>query len=85
VKGGALVSRTWFVMMHSGILAVDWGNGLFLDPQAGTFFPAEEKDVSHPVQDVDLEWAKHVGYVDDYDAETVFLKSLPDLPRLTLD
>jgi hypothetical protein len=85
VKGGAPISRYWFVLMHNGIRAVDWGEGRFLDLQTGTFFHAEDKDVSHRAQDADLEWLKHNGQVDDYDAENVYLSNLPDLPRRMIE
>ena len=85
VKDGASISRNWFVVMRNGILAVDWGDGLFLDLRIGAFFHADDKDVSHRALDADLEWSKQTGHVNDFDAENVYLINLPDLPRRTLE
>lgn len=66
--------------MRSGTLAIDWGGGQFQDVISGDFFKAVESDVSHRANDADLDWLKHIGRVDDYDATNVYFVGLPDLP-----
>ncbi len=64
--------------MRSGIPAVDWGGGTFLDILSGEYFHAEEKDVSHRALDTDLDWLKQVGRVDEYDINNVYFLILPN-------
>jgi hypothetical protein len=76
---GNPIARSWVVMMHSGVPAVDWGGGIYLDILTGQFFKAVEKDVSHRALDSDLDWLKRIGRVEDYDINNVVLTSLPNL------
>jgi len=76
---GNPVARSWVVMMHSGVPAVDWGGGTYLDILTCQFFKAFEKDVSHRALDSDLDWLKRIGRVEEYDINNVVLTSLPNL------
>jgi len=78
--GGTPIGRNWVVIMRSGAVAIDWGDGLFQDAISGDFFNAVESEVSHRSNDSDLDWLKHVGRVDDYDSTNVYFVGLPDLP-----
>lgn len=78
--GGMPIGRNWIVFMRSGTLAIDWGGGQFQDVISGDFFKAVESEVSHRASDADLDWLKHIGRVDDYDATNVYFVGLPDLP-----
>ena len=75
---GTPITRSWVVMMRSGIPAVDWGDGTFLDVLSGEFFHAGEKGVSHRALDSDLDWLKNIGRVDEYDVNNVFFTTLPN-------
>jgi hypothetical protein len=82
--GGVPIGRSWVVMMRAGAAAIDWGGGLFQDAISGDFFNATEQEVSHRASDTDLDWLKHVGRVDDYDANNAYFVGLPDLPNRKL-
>lgn len=75
---GTSIARCWVVMMHNGVAAVDWGDGVFLDVLSNEFFAATEKDVSHRALDADLDWLKRIGRVDDYDVNNVYFVLLPE-------
>lgn len=83
--GGTPIGRGWVVMMHNGVAAIDWGGGIFQDAVTGDFFHAAERDVSHRADDLDLDWLKRLGRVDDYDPINVYFYSLPEYFKRTID
>ncbi|MBI4927467.1 MAG: hypothetical protein HY835_06865 [Anaerolineae bacterium] len=76
------VARSWVVLMHSGVPAVDWGDGKYLDLMTMEFFTAEEKEISHRALETDLHWLKHIGRIDDYDVNYIYLSNLPNFNSL---
>jgi hypothetical protein len=85
MPGGTLVQRHWVVVLHSGVIAVDWGDGLFQDTYTGEFLHLSESQIGHTAQNAELESLKHSGQIDDYDEQQVWFTSLPDRPVRTLD
>ena len=82
---GTPVARSFVVMMHTGTAVIDWGNGVYLDILNGSFFRAEEKEVSHRAHESDLDWLMRLGHVEEYDDREVFFSHLPEYPRNLAD
>jgi hypothetical protein len=80
---GTPISRNWVVVLRSGVPALDWGNGSFVDLINGCFIEAKEPDVSHRAMDADLEWLKQIGVLDDYDDTNAYFLVLPNQNRTT--
>ena len=78
---GVPIPRSFVVMMHNGIAAIDYSAGVFLDIRKGEYFEAAESDVSHRAQESDLDWLKRLGHVDEYDALNVYFNNLPEYPH----
>jgi hypothetical protein len=85
MPGGTPVSRHWVVMLKDGNAAVDWGDNLFQDIMSGDFMHCDEEDISHDILDDELEILKRAGRVDSYDAQFVYLYSMPEPPRRTIE
>ena len=85
MPGGTAVGRSWIVVMRSGIVAVDWGDGLFQEAISGNFFNAVEKDVSHKALESDLNWLQKIGRVENFDTQNVFFTQLPERSKNTLE
>jgi len=85
MTGGTPVNRHWVVVLQNGIAAIDWGNGLFQDILSGEFIHGTEADVSHTIQDDELEQLKHMSRIYQYDANIVYVFPLPEPPHRTID
>lgn len=79
---GTPVARSWVVWMRNGGIAIDWGDGMFVDILSNQFFEASEADVSHRALDADLDWLRSIGRVEDYDVNNVYFIQLPERRRL---
>jgi hypothetical protein len=82
---GTPINRQFVLITKDGKTVIDWGNDVFQDVIAGNFIKCLEEDISHVAQDEDMEALKHAGCIDQYDANKVFLLSLPEQPKRTLD
>jgi hypothetical protein len=85
MPGGTPVGRPWIVVLRTGIIAIDWGDGLFQDAISGDFLHANESQVSHRAQNADLDWLKQVGRVDCYDTQQVYFISLPERSKKSIE
>ncbi len=85
MPGGTPVNRNWVIVTHDGDIVIDWGDGLFQDVRSGDFIHCTEADISHHILDKELDWLRHIGRVDRYDAKEVYFFSLPERPQPTLD
>ena len=72
-------------MLKNGNPVIDWGDDLFQDIHSGEFIHGTEADISHTIQDDELELLKHMGRIYYYDAMYVYIYPLPELPRRTID
>ncbi|GAP07434.1 MAG TPA: hypothetical protein DEQ80_00155 [Anaerolinea thermolimosa] len=79
---GTPVARSWVVWMRNGVIAVDWGDGVFVDILSNQFFEASQAEVSHRAPDADLDWLRSIGRVEDYDVNNVYFIQLPEPRRL---
>lgn len=82
---GTPVDRHWVIVLKDGIIAIDWGDGLFQDVRSGEFIPVAEKDISHHVLNEELDWLIKIGRVGSYNASTVNFHSLPERPQRTIE
>jgi hypothetical protein len=80
---GTPINRDWVYVLQNGNIVVEWETGTLQDIQTGDFYSVGE--FGHPVQDIELERLKLLGRVDKYDARTVYLRTLPEFKRRTLD
>ncbi len=85
MAGGIPVGRSWVVMMQSGVLAIDWGDGLYQEAISGDFFNANDSQVSHGAQSGDLDWLQKIGRVLNYSDQMVYFVDLPEKPSRTLE
>jgi hypothetical protein len=82
---GKPVSRHWIVVLENGNAVIDWGDGLFQDIMSGDFVQVNDEDISHPILDDELETLKRAGRVETYDSQNVYIFSMPEPPRRTID
>jgi hypothetical protein len=85
MKDGTPVNRAIMVILNDGTVAVDWGDGLFYDVLAGKFRPCSEKDVSHRINDEELEQLKYSGVIAYFDHSQVYISHMPERPLRTMD
>jgi hypothetical protein len=83
--GGTPVNRHWVIVLKDGTIAIDWGDGLYQDVRSGDFVVVFEKDISHHVLDVELDWLTRIGRVASYTRLTVNFHSLPERPQRTIE
>ena len=83
--GGVPVNRQWVLVTHSGVALIDWGDEQFQDVHTGDFIMVTEAEISHHVQDDELEILKRAGKVADYDAMFVSFYNLPERRQKTLE
>lgn len=83
--GGVPVNRHWVLVTHSGVVVVDWGDEQFQDVNTGDFIKVTEGEISHHIQDGELEMLKRAGKVAEYDSSIVSLFNLPERRQKTID
>lgn len=81
---GKPVARQWLLMLKDGSAIIDWGDGQYQEISTGAFITLDDRQISHPAQDSDLEQLKRAGMIGGYDASNVFLLVLPEKPRTNL-
>ena len=79
------IDRNWLMMLHSGVVVIDWGDGLYQEIVSGKFLHCNAEEISHIVTEAELMYLKKVGRIDDFDSRQVFLHVLPERPSKTLD
>lgn len=82
---GTPIERQWIYILKDGTPILEWEDGLVQDLTSGEFIKISKKEVSHPIQDQDLELLKRAGLVEKYDARLVFVFNLPERPLKTID
>jgi hypothetical protein len=85
MPAGTPVFRQWVLVLHTGVIVIDWGDGNFQEVDSGEFLKIAENAVSYTAQDVDLEKLKRSGRVDAYDAARAWFIGLPERPIQLLD
>ena len=82
---GIPVSRSLIFVLKSGDAVVDWGDGRVQDILQGEFRPYNEGEYGRAVSDVDLEQLRKNGRIEAYDANMVYIRTLPEAPSKTID
>jgi hypothetical protein len=82
---GIPINRQWIYILKNGSPVVEWGEGLAQDMLSGEFLHPAEGDYSHAIRDDELEMLKRAGRVESYDAQQVYIYSLPELPRRMME
>jgi hypothetical protein len=86
MKGrGTPVNRVWVVVTRSGVVVIDWGDGIFQDVHSGEFLACSEGEISHHILDDELEMLKRGGKVDYFDAKDVYFNNLPERHQRTIE
>lgn len=81
MPAGFAVNRQVVFVLKNGAIVVDWGNGYGADLQRGEFIQLNELDISHAVQDDDLESLKRMGLVTEYNQSMVYFTYIPEPPQ----
>lgn len=82
---GTPVSRHCVITLRTNDIVVDMGDGHFLNIHTGGFCTCSEEDISHTTLDSELETLRLAKLVDSYDSNRVFITSLQDPKRGTLE
>ncbi|HNR02058.1 MAG TPA: hypothetical protein PKK59_05960 [Anaerolineaceae bacterium] len=85
MAGGTPINRQMVIVLKNGIIAVDWGDGLYQDIRSGDFIPVVEADYSHHILNEELDWLIKIGRVVSYDRDTVQCQNLPERPQRTIE
>ena len=83
--GGTPVNRQWVLVLHSGLIVIDWGDGLFQDVYSGDFLQCSEGEISHHVQEDELELLRRGGKVNHWNVQTVYFNNLPERYQRTIE
>jgi hypothetical protein len=82
---GLAVHRRWVLVLNNGAIVIDWGDGVFQDLLSGEFLRDISLTGSLVIQDEQLEWLKRTGNISGFDESNVYIKSLPEYPKKTID
>jgi hypothetical protein len=85
MPAGTPINRQWVLIMRDGSVVIDWGGGRFLDINNGDMRICSENEISHHIQDSELDHLKSTGQVSWYNNQLVYFPGLPDRPLPTLD
>jgi hypothetical protein len=85
MPAGIPVLRHWILVLHNGVIVIDWGDGCFQDVDSGEFLEIAENAIGYPAQDMELEGLKRTSRVDTYDAQQAWFIGLPERPIHLLD
>lgn len=85
MSSGTPINRTWVLVMRDGSVMIDWGGGRFLDINSGDLRACSEREISHHIQDAELDHLKSTGQVSSYNSHTVYFPGLPERPLRTIE
>jgi hypothetical protein len=85
VPSGVPLDRQWIFVLKDGRIVFDWGDRLIQDLVSGEFVEDIRGHISHPIRDDELEILRHAGRIERYDSSRVYVYSLPEPPRRTID
>lgn len=85
MPSGVPIDRQWVFVLEDGRPVVDWGDELVQDLLRGEFFSSEESKISHPIRDDELEILQRAGRVERYNSRHIFIYTLPERPRPTIE
>jgi hypothetical protein len=85
MPSGVPIDRQWIYVLEDGRSIIDWGDDLVQDLLSGDFYSNVDSDYSHPIRDDELEMLKRAGRVERFNARHVYIFSLPERPRATIE
>jgi hypothetical protein len=85
MPSGVPIDRQWIYVLEDGRSIIDWGDYLVQDLLSGDFYSNVDSDYSHPIRDDELEMLKRAGRVERFNARHVYIFSLPERPRATIE
>jgi hypothetical protein len=83
--GGTIVDRQWVVILSTGEVVIDWGDGLYQNIDDGSFHHYDESLISRPAPDDVLTRLKLNGKVGDYNSHLVSILGVPPRNQKSLD
>jgi len=81
MPSGFAINRQLVFMLKNAAVIVDWGNGWGADLDRGVFIRFNDQDISHSIQDDELESLKRMGLVVEYDQSQVYFSYMPEPPQ----
>ena len=72
MSSGTPFRREFVLVFEDGRIVLDWGDDLFQDLDTGAFFQSPQGEVSHQVEDNELEMLKRAGRVSYYNRQQVY-------------
>jgi hypothetical protein len=85
MPSGVPIDRQWVFVLEDGRPVVDWGDELVQDLLRGEFFSSQESKISHPIRDDELDILQRAGRVERYNSRHIFIYTLPERPRPTIE
>jgi hypothetical protein len=85
MSSGTPFRREFVLAFEDGRIVLDWGDEMFQDLETGEFFHCPHCEISHQVDDNELELLKRAGQVDHFNKQQVFFVNLPDRPIKTIE
>lgn len=85
MPSGVPIDRQWVFVLEDGRPVVDWGDELVQDLLRGEFFSSKECKISHPIRDDELEILQRAGRVERFNSRHIFIYTLPERPRPTIE
>ena len=85
MPSGLPIDRQWVFVLEDGRPVVDWGDELVQDLLRGEFFSSEESKISHPIRDDELEILQRAGRIERFNSRHIFIYTLPERPRPTIE
>jgi hypothetical protein len=85
MPSGVPIDRQWVFVLEDGRPVVDWGDELVQDLLRGEFFSSEDSKISHPIRDDELDILQRAGRVERYNSRHIFIYTLPERPRPTIE
>ncbi len=85
MSSGTPFRREFVLVFEDGRIVLDWGDGLFQDLDSGEFFHSPQNEISHQVDDNELDVLKRAGRVAHFNKQQVFFVNLPDRPIRTIE
>lgn len=80
MPAGIPISRQWMLVLNNGTVVIDWGDGLYQDIRSDAILRCSEADISHTIQEIELEELKRTGQIRDFDGQNVYVFSLSERP-----
>jgi hypothetical protein len=85
MPSGVPIDRQWIYVLEDGRPIIDWGDEIVQDIFSGDFFTIKRSASSHPIRDDELDLLVRAGRVERYNARHVYIFSMPERPRQTLE